>query len=656
MSDTFKGLNPKQLEAVRDTVHQSALVLAGAGSGKTTVLSRRIAYLREIGIDPSSMMAITFTNKASLEMQERIAKLIGEQDAKKISMGTFHKICILMLKKFGDRIGIDPKFSIADPSDQTQAIRQALINHNQDTAASSVKNVSAFISDVKNKMFTPEGLFNVLGTGAFPMADVLQYNLYKDYQTRLTKMNMLDFDDLLMYAVRLLQQSEEVRTYYQKRFRFLMVDEYQDTNPCQYELIKLIAGKAQPTQTTPANTFVVGDDFQGIYSFRGSDHTIILNFENDFPEAMEILLEQNYRSTKAIVHVGNHLIKNNINQKKKTLFTANENGEKIKVFRAYKGEEESQFIAGEIQNLVAYGGFDYKDIAILYRTNFLSREAETQLINKRIPYRIVGGVGFYDRMEIKDTLAYLKLVSNPKDDVAMERVLSITPAIGKTTIDLIKENADMMGLSLTQAVKLYKPSRKTAIDAFDTLRNLLQELYLIYQVTKSEQRKDPVSKMMEIMWKRTAYKERLKDKTTKETLGRIDNLKELEGVAKLYESTTEDPTLDDFLDGVILNTASDATASEDTVNLMTIHASKGLEYPVVFIMGCNEEILPHKMSMDTPDGLEEERRLAYVAITRAKKLSYMSYAKVRTTYAGTQTMNPSRFIDELPKEAITFIQ
>lgn len=655
MSAIFEGLNPQQLIAVRDTVHQSALVLAGAGSGKTTVLSKRIAYLKEQGTDPYTMMAITFTNKASLEMKERIAKLIGVDDAKKVTMGTFHKICIQMLKKYGDRIGIDKGFSIADPSDQHQAMRTALVNHNEDTSAQNVKNMLSFVSDVKNKMHTPNGLYNLLGSDQFPNAGILQYNIYKDYHARLQKMNMLDFDDLLMYGVKLLQKSDETRTYYQKRYRYVMIDEFQDTNPCQMELIKLIVGKSQPTQATPSNIFAVGDDWQGIYSFRGSDHTIILNFEKDFPEAREILLEQNYRSTKAIVHVGNQLIGHNQNQKKKTLYTTNDNGDKLKVFRAYKSEEEVEFVATEIQNLVAYGGYQLKDIAVLYRTNFLSREVETHLINKRINYHIVGGVGFFDRMEVKDTLAYLKLIANPKDDVAMERVLGITPAIGKTTIDALKSNAEIMGISLTQAVKGYKPSRKTAIDAFDTLRNLLQELYLIYQVSKAEQRTDPVSKMMEIIWKRTAYKEKLKAKKSNENTSRLENLKELEGVGKLYETTNENPTLEDFLDGVTLNTNSDG-AVHDSVSLQTIHSSKGLEYPVVFIVGMNEEIFPHKMNSETPDGLEEERRLAYVAITRAKKLCYMSYAKVRNTYGGTTFLAPSRFIEELPKEAVTFLK
>lgn len=654
MSGILDGLNEQQLIAVRDTIHQSALVLAGAGSGKTRVLTHRIAYLLEQGISPHSIMAITFTNKAAREMQERIANLIGEENAKKLTMGTFHKICIQMLKRYGDRIGLDKGFTIADPSDQTQTMRQALAMHNLDTSAQEIRNYLSQVSKLKNKGWTPEQYHREGMQGYYPQQELTLYHVYRDYQGLLKKYNMLDFDDLLMYAVKLLQQSKEVREYYQKRFAYIMVDEYQDTNPCQYQLIRLIAGKEQPEKETPNNVFVVGDDAQSIYAFRGSDISIILRFEQDFPEAKVIKLEENYRSTKAIVHVGNGLIKHNQCQKQKTLYTKNENGEKVKVYEGFRSEDEVKFVVQEIQNLVAFAGYDYKDIAVLYRTNFLSREIETQLVNQRIPYRIIGGVGFYDRMEIKDTIAYLKVIANPKDDIAMERILSITPGIGKSTIQTMKQNAEIMNMPLSEVFKQFHPSRKSIQDAFDSLRQLLQELYLIYQVNKTEKRSDPVTKMMEIVWKRTGYKEKLKEKNSKENLSRLQNLHELFQVAKTYENTVENPTLEDFLDSITLQVNEEQDIG-NSVSLMTIHASKGLEFPVVFVIGMNEEIFPHKNSLLDEGGLEEERRLAYVAITRAKKLLYLTYCKLRGAFNSNEWMAASRFIEELPQEAVQYL-
>lgn len=975
MSGILDGLNEPQLIAVRDTLHQSALVLAGAGSGKTRVLTHRIAYLLEQGISPHSIMAITFTNKAAREMQERIANLIGEENAKKLTMGTFHKICIQMLKRYGDRIGLDKGFTIADPSDQTQAMRQTLAMHHLDTSAQEIRNYLSQVSNLKNKGWTPEQYHREGMQGYYPQQELMLYHVYRDYQGLLKKYNMLDFDDLLMYAVKLLQQSKEVREYYQKRFAYIMVDEYQDTNPCQYQLIRLIAGKEQPEKETPNNVFVVGDDWQCwdadslvrtkqgvkmirdlqigdevltirrnqtifsvvtnkskpmykevlkirtkqgyslrvtpehkcfatmpvfgegyayvymmyradkgyrigvaqgglegaigarthpekpdrlwilgqystlqeayyyetkwsleyqiptipyfhngrglritqqemdkifqqfglngerllehlgyhfdyphyvpqgttrygttrknvnitmngykgievsleyagvrirrqfseykkavefakqlfiehdadvirekysfkdrksllvipasqlfptmkipivqgntvvldevvsiesigikevydvevaktgilvvndvvshncIYAFRGSDISIILRFEQDFPEAKVIKLEENYRSTKAIVHVGNGLIKHNQCQKQKTLYTKNENGEKVKVYEGFRSEDEVRFVVQEIQNLVAFAGYDYKDIAVLYRTNFLSREIETQLVNQRIPYRIIGGVGFYDRMEIKDTIAYLKVIANPKDDIAMERILSITPGVGKSTIQTMKQNAEIMNMPLSEVFKQFNPSRKSIQDAFDSLRQLLQELYLIYQVSKTEKRSDPVTKMMEIVWKRTRYKEKLQEKHSKENLSRLQNLQELFQVAKSYENSTDNPTLEDFLDSITLQVNEEQDVG-NSVSLMTVHASKGLEFPAVFVIGMNEEIFPHKNSLLDEGGLEEERRLAYVAITRAKKLLYLTYCKLRGTYHTDGWMAASRFIEELPQEAIQYV-
>jgi DNA helicase-2/ATP-dependent DNA helicase PcrA len=645
MSELLDGLNERQLEAIVTTVDQSALVIAGAGSGKTSVLTKRIAHLKELGKSMSHILAVTFTNKASGEMRDRVAELIGEEAAKELTMGTFHKICIRMLKIWGMHNNIPKNFTIADGSDQAQIMRKTLDKFGIDTKAITVNTFLSKISDLKNVVQTPADYYQVLSKQpSVVSSDQLTYKVYKDYQERLKRYNMLDFDDLLLEAVLLLRTSETVRSYYQHRYRYVMVDEYQDTNPCQYELIRLISGKVQAQIPQPNNTFVVGDDYQSIYGFRGSDLSIILNFEQDFPEAKVIKLEQNYRSTKAIVHAGNTVMQNNPNQKAKNLFTANLRGDSIKVLTASDNEDEARFIAAEIQNLIAFGGRKAKDIAILYRTNFLSRGIEEQLIHKRIPYEIIGGVGFYERMEIKDTIAYLKLIVNPQDDIAMRRVLDTYPGIGKTTITKIEEQGAMLSMTLSESYKHY--------NALDTLRELLKELHMIYRVAASEKRNDVVTKMMEIVWKRTAYKESLLAKKNKENDDRLENLDELTRVAAMYQKEAEEVTLEDFLDDIFLQSDVDRKADGDNVTLMTIHASKGLEYPVIFMMGVEEGIMPHRNSLPSPSAIEEERRLMYVGITRAQLQLYLTNVRKRMTYGGSEYPQTSRFITEIPKEVI----
>lgn len=651
-SPLFDGLNPKQLEAVRDTVHQSALVLASAGSGKTAVLIRRIAYLIELGIHPSQIMAVTFTNKASLEMQNRLETMVPKDIAKSVMMGTFHKICIRMLKRFGDRVGLDRSFAIASPSDQTAAMKKVLTAMNGDTSADNIKMLLSVISGIKGDLHTPgEYLANIAGDQQNWRIQST-YDTYVGYQDQLQKLNMLDFDDLIFYAVKLLESSYETRAFYQKQYQYVMLDEYQDTNPSQYRLMALIAGKEMATKPNPSNVMAVGDDFQAIYSFRGSDMEIILGFQRDFPEARTIKLEQNYRSTKAIVHTGNNLIKHNVKQTQKTSFTANDNGEKIKVYRASRSDEEANFVASEIKNLLAYGGYKEEDIAILYRMNSLSREMEKELIDARIKYKIIKGTGFFDRMEVRDTLAYMKIIANPKDDLAMERILGLTPGIGKTSVDAIYDEARSLGVGLAEGMKYFKPKRKQLENAIADLRQLLTDLYMIYNVSKTQKREDPISKMLEIVWSRTGYMEKLKQQKSEETMARLDNLAELKRVATFYEQNTEDASLEDFLEGITLQTSDDKEAKGEHVSLMTVHASKGLEFPVVFVIGMNEEVFPHKNSFEIEEGLEEERRLAYVAITRAEKLLYLSYAKSRLMFGMPQRLAPSRFLAELPKEAI----
>jgi DNA helicase-2/ATP-dependent DNA helicase PcrA len=653
MSDLLDGLNERQLEAIITTVDQSALIIAGAGSGKTSVLTKRIAYLKQLGKSMGKVLAVTFTNKASGEMRERVAQLIGEESAKELTMGTFHKVCIRMLKVWGTHNNIPKNFTIADGSDQSQIMRKTLEKFGIETKAGTIGVFLTKISDLKNNLQTPSDYYQVLSKQPNPVSsDQLTYKVYKDYQERLKRYNMLDFDDLLFEAVMLLRNSEIVRSYYQHRYNYVMVDEYQDTNPCQYELIRLISGKVQAQIPQPNNTFVVGDDYQSIYGFRGSDLSIILNFEQDFPEAKVIKLEQNYRSTKAIVHAGNTIMKNNPAQKHKHLFTANLRGDSIKLLTALDNEDEAKFIATEIQNLIAFGGKKAKDIAVLYRTNFLSRGIEEQLINKRIPYQIIGGVSFYERQEIKDTIAYLKLIVNPQDDVAMRRVLDTYPGVGKTTISKIEDQGGLLNMSLSESYKHYKSSRKATQNALDSLRELLKELHMIYRVAASEKRTDVVTKMMEIVWKRTAYKESLLAKKNSENTGRLENLDELTRVAEIYQKESTEVTLEDFLDDIVLQSDVDRKADGDNVTLMTIHASKGLEYPVIFMMGVEEGIMPHRNSLPSPSAIEEERRLMYVGITRAQLQLYLTNVKRRMTYGGSEYPQPSRFITEIPKEVI----
>lgn len=643
------GLNPRQLEAVKETVHQSALVIAGAGSGKTSVLTRRIAYLIEQGVDPLNIMAVTFTNKASSEMKERVSLMIGDVNTRKLMMGTFHKICIIMLKRYGAHIGVQSNFTISDPADQKQIMRKVLSDHGIDTTAGAVKSFLGRISDLKNKMLTPEAFYQQIASGDKEPGDEILQKIYLKYQEKLVNLNVLDFDDLLMQAVRLLDRHQPTRAYHQDRYQYLMVDEYQDTNPCQYRLIQLLSGKEKCEIPGVNNVFVVGDDSQSIYAFRGSDFRIILNFEKDFPEARTIKLEENYRSTKTIVRAGNEVIKNNKVRKDKVLFTANQNGNKIRLHQAKDNEAEAKFVADSILKEIK-AGRKPDDFAVLYRANFLSREIEAQLIKNRIPYKIVGGVQFYDRAEIKDTIAYLKAIVNFKDEIAVKRVMDTFPGIGKNTIAQIENQAAVLNVSMAESLKVYEAGRKTVQNALDSLRELLRDLYMLYRVSATEE--NPVSKMIEMVWKRTAYKEKLEQQVTKEAFARLENLTEIEAVARHYESTAENPTLEDFLDGISLQADMAEKDDQASVTLMTVHASKGLEFKHVHVVGMEEGLFPHKMSLGSEADIEEERRLAYVAITRAEEDLTISYSKKRSSYMGTEWQKESRFLHELPSDLV----
>lgn len=644
MSHTLKGLNDKQKEAVTDSLDRSTLVLAGAGSGKTGVLTRRTAYLmKDKKVDASKLMVVTFTVKAAREMKERIEKLVGEEKTKKLTMGTFHSIALQVLRRYGSRIGLKKGFSIFDTSDQKQLVCQALAEEGMPTDANTVRGYLGAISDKKNKLLTPEKFYQELSKNPNGAAqDTSVYKIYKRYQELLEKHNAVDFDDLIMRTVLLLQKSKETREYYQKRYEYVMVDEYQDTNPAQYEMIKLITGKN--------NLFCVGDDYQAIYGFRGSDIAIILNFEKDHPNCNVIKLEQNYRSTKTIVHAGNSLMANNKHQKHKLLFTENGVGDKIKYYQTRDGLTEARFIAEEIRNQVQFNGRSFKDFAILYRMNFLSQEVEKQLNQLRIPYNIVGGVAFYERMEVKDTLAYLRVIANPRDDIAMRRVLGLCPGIGKTTINKMEDLADQRQQPLVTSLKSYEASRKQVQESIDVARDLLNELHRVYKLG-SAVTNAPVSDMLDLIWRKTGYRDNLHAVKSEENENRLANLDELAKVAAIYEKEAANPNLTEFLEQASLNTSDDEKVKENQVQLMTIHASKGLEFPVVFNVGWEEGVFPSQRAI-TDNDVDEERRLAYVALTRAKEDSYILGSKSRMVFRQVQFNSPSRFVEELPDEVL----
>lgn len=647
MSKILEGLNDRQKQAVTESLDQPTLVLAGAGSGKTGVLTRRTAYLMgEKEVNAKNMMVVTFTVKAAREMKERISQLVGEQKTKQLTMGTFHSIALRILRQHGKRIGLKDKFGIYDTDDQKQLVRQALAEFGQGTDANNVRGFLGQISDLKNKLLTPAKFLEQIQSR--PQTDpreMIVYQVYNRYEELLEKNNSVDFDDLIMKTVRLLKKSKQTREYYQNRYEYVMVDEYQDTNPAQYQMIKLITGDN--------NLFVVGDDYQAIYGFRGSDLSIILNFEKDHPTCKIVKLEQNYRSTKTVVHAGNSLMSNNAEQKHKILFTENDVGDKLKHVEVRDGLAEARFIAEEIRNQVQFNGKKYGDFAVLYRMNFLSQEIEKQLVQMQIPYTIVGGVGFYERMEIKDTLAYLRVIANPRDDIAMRRVLGLSPGIGKTTINKMEDLADQRGEPLVTSLKSYEAPRKNTQEAIDVARELLNELHKFYRFGK-EVTDAPVGDMLDLIWRKTGYYDNLKNQRTEDADQRLANLDELAKVAAVYEEDADEPDLVEFLEQVSLNTSEDKTNKDGQVQLMTMHASKGLEFPIVFLPGWEEGVFPSQRAQ-LPEEVAEERRLAYVGITRAEEDAYILNAKSRMVFRQVQYNPPSRFIEELPDEVLTSI-
>mgnify|MGYP004601261079 FL=1 len=638
MNSLLTGLNKEQQQAVQHT-EGPLLILAGAGSGKTKVLTVRIAHLLAQGVNPYEILAITFTNKAAKEMKSRVEGLVGDV-ANRIWLSTFHSFCAKFLRfELDNFLGYNSNFTIYDTSDSQAVIKAALKALNLDDKYYPVGAMIAAISDAKNKLlFASDFRKQARDFYQQKVADVYEY-----YERELRKNNALDFDDLLLVAVKLLQSNEAVLDKYSKRFRYVMIDEYQDTNHAQYLLAKLLASHWK-------NIAVVGDADQSIYAWRGADIQNILDFEKDYPNCTSIKLEQNYRSTKIILDAANAVIENNEGRPKKNLWTDKTEGAKIQHFTAQSEHEEAAFIGDTIAKKHDIHGVPYGDMAILYRTNAQSRVLEEALIKRALPYTMVGGTKFYDRKEIKDVLAYLRVLYNPFDDLSLLRIINVPKrSIGATTVAKLQDYARANGTSLFMTL--------TQLHLVDTIKGKTKEklekfgILIFTLVAEMEDR--TVLDILESILDRTGYLAQLEESTDPQDQARAENIGELLSVAKDFQDTNPTGTVEDFLEQVALVNDVDSFEQEESkVTLMTLHAAKGLEFPIVFLGGLEEGLFPHSRTLMNPEEIEEERRLAYVGITRAEKELYISNATTRTVFGRTSSYLPSRFIDEIPEELV----
>ena len=630
--------NPDQQKAVNQ-IDGAVLVLAGAGSGKTRVLTGRIAkIIDEKHAYPFQILAITFTNKAAKEMKDRIENLVGDM-CNDMWVLTFHAMCSKILRRNIHELnkGYNSNFVIYDDADSVSILKQAQKELDIDTSVINPRTVKWHISDAKNKMFSPDEYLNHLG-GNF--RDKIIVKMYKRYEELMNKNNALDFDDLLTKTLELFVERPNILSYYQNKFKYIHVDEYQDTNATQYNLVKLLSMKY-------GNIFVVGDDDQGIYSWRGADINNILNFEEDYPNVSVIKLEQNYRSTSNILDCANTIIRNNPKRKEKKLWTEKDAGSKIKIFTGENEKSEALFIANEIQKIKIK--FTYDDIAVLYRTNSQSQVIENTLVNRGIPYKMYSGTKFYDRKEVKDVVAYLRILVNPMDDVSLNRIINVPKrSIGKTTVDRLLNHAAERGISLYEALENEKivtslvPRAAAKVKAF-------VELIVSMKNYKYKDVADYVSYVISQSGLEKMYRE-LK---TDDAAIRLENIGEIISAVKRYEQETEEATLSSFLENVALTTELDSMTDDmKSITLMTIHGSKGLEFPVVFLAGMEESIFPHFRSFDDEEQMQEERRLCYVAMTRAEEYLCLSRAKTRTIFGQQKYLGPSRFLSETPEELL----
>ncbi|MCG0279057.1 MAG: DNA helicase PcrA [Thermanaeromonas sp.] len=636
MLDFLNSLNPQQLAAV---CHRGAplLVLAGAGSGKTRVLTYRVAHLLLEGVEPEAILAVTFTNKAAQEMQERLEKLVGEV-ARGLWVSTFHSACVRILRRDIRLLGYNPNFVIYDTDDQLALLREVLRELNIDEKKFPPRSVAAAISNAKNALYNPEDYAALAST----YAEEKIATIYRAYQERLRRLNALDFDDLLMLTVSLFQENPLVLRYYQHRFKHILIDEYQDTNHAQYVLVKLLAGKGD-------NLCVVGDPDQSIYGWRGADIGNILAFEEDFPNAKVILLEENYRSTWPILHAANEVIKNNLGRKEKRLWTKKKEGEPLYLYEARDEQDEGNFIAREILRRHQEEGRTFSSFAVLYRTHAQSRALEEAFIRLGIPYEIVGGLKFYQRKEIKDILAYLRVVANPADTFSLKRVINVPRrGIGEATWSKLELFCREQGLTIVEALNRAEEIPGLAWQKIHTLK----ELGRLLETLRQEKDILPVTDLVKKVLIETGYQAELEAEKTPEALARLENIKELLTVTRSYDTQEGEKSLEGFLSQVALVAEADSFSGGDVVALMTLHTAKGLEFPVVFLAGMEEGVFPHFRSLTDQEELEEERRLCYVGMTRAQEVLYLTYAACRHLYGTTLNSPPSRFLQEIPSEVI----
>ena len=631
MSNLLYGLNDMQKKAVT-TTDGAVLVIAGAGSGKTTVITRRIGYILEQRLAmPWQILAITFTNKAAAEMLERVGNLIPES-AGDIWVKTFHSTCLRILRRDIDKIGYSSNFNIYDTADQKRLVKECISACGFSEENYPVKSVMAAIGGAKNKSQSAEEFASENATD-FRGANYAK--MYSLYEKRLRENNALDFDDLLLKTVELFEKHPDVLEYYQNKFKYIMVDEYQDTNHVQYKLVALLAQKH-------GNICVVGDDDQSIYKFRGADISNILDFESQFKNAVNIKLEQNYRSTQNILSAANEVISNNMGRKGKQLWTESGEGEKITLKGATNQVDEAMYIGAEIEKLVKGGQYSYSDCAILYRTNAQTRSFEENLT---CPYRILSGLRFYDRKEIKDILSYIRVINNPNDDVNLARIIN-TPkrGIGDTTVSKVLSYAQSVGRSMFDIL-----SDESYLESFGRARLKLEEFVSMINDLRAMIDKVPLPELFDAIYEKSGYMSSLIAEKTAESLGRIENLDEFKSKAAEYESSIENPTFEGFLDNIsLVSDVDNYDEQQNAVVMMTLHSAKGLEFPVVFICGMETGLFPGVMAEMYDEEMEEERRLCYVGITRAKKKLYLTYAKQRMLYGKTVSRLPSRFIGEIP--------
>ncbi len=640
MSDRYETLNEMQKRAVFQT-EGPVLILAGAGSGKTRVLTHRMAFLIEELMVPSyHILAITFTNKAAQEMKERVQSLIGEA-ASEAWVSTFHSACIRILKRHAAKLGYENGFTIYDPEDQKAVLRRILKELNYNEKMFTPRALISAISGAKDELITPNRYEEIAHGDPFKEKVAV---VYHHYQKQLFENQAMDFDDIIVKTVQLFRQEPEVLDYYQEKFRYIMVDEYQDTNTAQYHLIRLLASKY-------GNLCVVGDDDQSIYKFRGANIRNILDFEKDFPNAFVVRLEQNYRSTKKILAAANAVIHNNEGRKEKSLWTQNEDGAPITLFEGGTEQDEAAYIAQQAAGLVKQGTVHYRDIAVLYRTNAQSRALEEGLLFSGIPYRLYGGTPFYQRREIKDLLCYLRLIINDKDYAALERVINVPKrGIGQTSADRFRNFCQQQGLGVSEAIPMTgaDPDLKRAYKKLSLFGEILQDL-------RAYREEHSIVELISYLLEITEYQQYLHDEDEERYEDRMQNIEELTNRAGEFEERSDEPTLEVFLDELALVAAIDNyEEGADAISLMTLHSAKGLEFPVVFMAGMEDGVFPGYMSIQSEDEeeMEEERRLCYVGITRAQKILYMTGARTRRFQGYAQMSKASRFLEELPEALV----